>query len=197
MNKWVSDEELMAQVRNGVSERLGVLFDRYQTPLFNFYYRLTGSRPLSEDLVQEVFLRILKYRHSYNPGNPFRPWIYRIARNARTDHARKQQPETEWTPEMSPPVVPIDSAQKQQEAALLHRALLQLPEEKREVLILSRLQELKHEEIAGLLGCEVGTVKVRVHRALQELKHTYQQLQNANPAQPGRAGQVPPHGVAP
>jgi RNA polymerase sigma-70 factor (ECF subfamily) len=197
MNKLISDEELMAQVRNGASERLGVLFDRYQTPLFNFYLRLTGSRPLSEDLVQEVFVRILKYRQSYNPANPFRPWIYRIARNARTDHARKQHPETEWTPEMSPPVVPIDSAQKQQEAALLHRALMQLPEEKREVLVLSRLQELKHEEIAGLLGCEVGTVKVRVHRALQDLKLAYQQLQGVNPANPGRAGQIPPHGVAP
>lgn len=187
----------MAQVRNGACERLSVLFDRYHNPLFNFYLRLTGSRALSEDLVQEVFLRILKYRHSYHPGNPFRPWIYRIARNARTDHARKQQPETEWTPEMSPPVVPIDSAQKQQEAALLQRALLQLPEEKREVLILSRLQELKHEEIAGLLGCEVNTVKVRVHRALLELRQVFHALQAAPPANPGRAGQIPPHGVAP
>ncbi len=197
MNQWVSDEELMAQVRNGASERLGVLFDRYQTPLFNFYLRLTGNRLLSEDLVQEVFLRILKYRQSYNAEQGFKPWIYRIARNARSDHFRKQQPQTEWTPEMSPPVVPIDSAQKQQEAALLHRALMQLPEEKREVLILSRLQEMKHEEIAGLLGCEVGTVKVRVHRALQELKQAYHQMQAANPAHPGRAGQIPPHGGGP
>lgn len=63
-------------------------------------------------------MRILKYRLSCNPANPFRPCICRIARNARTGRARKQHPESEWTPEMSPPVVPIDSAQQQQEAAL-------------------------------------------------------------------------------
>src|SRR5437764_7755098 len=56
------DEDLMLQVRDGAGEMLGVLFDRYQTPLFNFYSKLTGDRTLSEDLVQEVFLRILKYR---------------------------------------------------------------------------------------------------------------------------------------
>ena len=62
MTQSIPDEELMSQVRNGVGEMLGELFERYQSPLFNFYYRLTGDRGLSEDLVQEVFLRILKYR---------------------------------------------------------------------------------------------------------------------------------------
>ena len=195
MTNWASDEELMLQVRNGAGEVLGDLFNRYQTPLFNYYLRLTGNRMLSEDLVQEVFLRILKYRRTYN-GNAFRAWIYRIARNARMDHLRGQHPQTEWTPEMSPAVHPGDPAQQQQEAALLNRALMQLPEEKREVLILSRLQELKHEEIAGLLGCEVGTVKVRVHRALQELKQVFHQLQSSGAPGPGRAGEIPPRGVS-
>ena len=62
----------MLQVRNGESEMLGVLFDRYQAPLFNFYTRLMGDRGASEDLVQEVFLRILRYRASYQPGTAFR-----------------------------------------------------------------------------------------------------------------------------
>src|SRR5215472_5086334 len=83
------DEDLMLQVRDGAGEMLGVLFDRYQTPLFNFYAKLTGDRALSEDLVQEVFLRILKYRQSYRRGTPFRAWVYQIARNARIDHFRK------------------------------------------------------------------------------------------------------------
>ncbi len=177
MMKSLPDEELMLQVRNGAGEGLGELFDRYHTPLYNFYAKMTGDRGLSEDLVQEVFLRILKYRRSYTPGNSFRTWVYQIARNARVDHFRKHRPQVEWTPEMSPAVAPHDSAQQSQEAALLHRALMQMPEEKREVLVLSRLQELKYEEIARLLGCEVGTVKVRVHRALQELKEVFHQLQ--------------------
>jgi len=117
----------MLQVRDGAGETLGVLFHRYQTPLFNFYSKLTGDRALSEDLVQEVFLRILKYRQSYCPGTPFRAWVYQIARNARIDHFRKFPPQTALEPEMLPPVLPTDPAQQQQEVELLHRALQQLP----------------------------------------------------------------------
>ena len=170
------DEDLMLQVRDGAGELLGVLFDRYQTPLFNFYSKLTGDRTLSEDLVQEVFLRILKYRQSYRPGTPFRSWIYQIARNARVDHFRKFPYQTTLDPEMLPPVLPRDSAQENQEAQLLQRALMQLPEEKREILLLCRFQELKYQEIAELLGCELATVKTRIHRALLELRKAFHQL---------------------
>ncbi len=99
---------------------------------------------------------------------------------------------------MSPTVQPHDPS-RQQESILLDRALMQLPEEKRELLIMSRLQELKHEEIAGLLGCEVGTVKVRVHRALQELKEVFHRLQSTGaantPESSGRAGRISPRGA--
>ena len=179
----MSDEELMSQVRNGTGEMLGVLFDRYHVPLFNFYLKLTGDRPVSEDLVQEVFFRILKYRHSYRPDTPFRAWMYQIARNARMDLLRKRRPETAWEPEMSPAVAPVDTAQQGQEALLLHSALMQISEDKREVLVLSRFQDLKYEEIAQLLGCEVGTVKTRVHRALQELRQIFHQLESGKPQQ--------------
>lgn len=172
----------MLQVRNGDSETLGVLFDRYHAPLFNFYARLMGDRGVSEDLVQEVFLRILRYRQSYQPGTPFRPWIYQIARNARMDHYRKNPRQVAFQAEMVPPVAPPDAAQQAQEANLLHRALLQLPEEKREILILARFQELKYGEIAGLLGCELNTVKTRIHRALQDLRKAFRMLEQGMPA---------------
>ena len=167
----------MLQVRDGAGETLGVLFDRYQAPLLNFYARLTGDRTLSEDLVQEVFLRILRYRQSYRAGTPFRAWIYQIARNARVDHHRKSRPQTELDPEMAAPKPANDPAQREQETALLRRALMSLPEEKREILILARFQELKYEEIASLVGCELATVRVRVHRALQELREIYRRLE--------------------
>ena len=177
----LSDEELMSQVRSGVGEMLGVLFERYHVPLFNFYLKLTGDRAMSEDLVQDVFFRILKYRHSYRTDTAFRAWMYQIARNARLDYLRRRRPETSWEPEMSPAVAPVDIAQQSQEALLLHSALMRISEDKREVLVLSRFQDLKYEEIAQLLGCEVGTVKTRVHRALQELRQVFQQLQSGKP----------------
>lgn len=180
----------MLRVRDGVGEMLGILFDRYHSPLYNFYCKLTGDRTLSEDLVQEVFFRILKYRQTYRPGTPFRAWVYQIARNTRVDHFRKQKPEVEWEVEMSPAVEPTDSAQQKQEAELLHRALLELSEEKREVLVLSRFQELKYEEIARLMGCEVNTVKVRVHRALQELRQIFARLTETSGIPSARSTQI-------
>jgi RNA polymerase sigma-70 factor (ECF subfamily) len=174
-----TDEELMLQVREGAEETLGVLFDRYHAPLFNFYTKLTGDRTLSEDLVQEVFLRILRHRKTFRVGTPFRAWIYQIARNARIDHFRKSRPQVPFEPEMAPAVDTGDPAQQLQESELLHRALMELPEEKRELLVLCRFQELPYEEVARLVGCGVATVKVRIHRALQELRVAFHQLQAA------------------
>jgi RNA polymerase sigma factor (sigma-70 family) len=174
-----TDEELMLQVRDGAGETLGVLFERYHAPLYNFYTKLTGDRALSEDLVQEVFLRILRHRKTFRDGTPFRAWIYQIARNTRIDHFRKSRPQVPFEPEMAPAVAPGDSAQEQQESELLHRALMELPEEKRELLVLCRFQELPYEEVARLVGCGVPTVKVRIHRAMQELREMFHQLQAA------------------
>src|SRR6201993_735971 len=154
------DEELMFHVRNGTGEMLGVLFSRYQSPLFNFYCKLTGDRSLSEDLVQDVFFRILKYRQTYKPGTSFKTWMYQIARNARLDNFRKQRPQVEIEDSLLPVIMPADRGQQSQETAWLHKALMMLPDEKREILVLSRFQELKYEEIAKLLGCQPNAVKV-------------------------------------
>ncbi len=171
----------MLQVRNGEVDMLGVLFDRYQAPLYNFYAKMTQDRVVSEDLVQEVFLRILRYRQTYRPGTTFRTWMYQIARNTRLDQIRKTRPETSLVSEPVAPTSHPDSAQQQQEAAMLQRALMHLPEDKRELLVLSRFQELQYGEIARLLGCEVGAVKVRVHRALQQLREIFLQLESGAP----------------
>jgi RNA polymerase sigma factor (sigma-70 family) len=186
MANTISDEELMLQVREGIGEMLGVLFDRYQQPLFSFFVRMTGDRALSEDLVQDVFYRILRYRHTYKPGSAFRAWMYQVARNARRDNLDRQVNEISLDDQTLPStVVPVDIAAEQQQNALLRRALLKLPEEKREVLVLSRFQELSYEEIGNLLGCETGAVKVRVFRALQALRETVHRLQSRPPLKPG------------
>ena len=169
----------MQQVRNGDARKLGLLFERYQTPLFNFYLRMTGDRASSEDLVQDVFLRILRYRHTYQDGTAFCTWMYQIARNARFDHFRKRRAEValDGTDEIgSPAPSAADDLESKQEAALVHRALARLPHEKREVLVLSRFQNMKYDEIARILDCEVGAVKVRVYRALRDLRQIYSEL---------------------
>jgi len=176
-----TDNELMEDVRDGRVEKLAVLFERYQTMLYNFFLRLTGNRAASEDLVQDVFMRVLKYRAGYVGESRFNVWLFQIARNAHVDYLRKRKGELPIdeqfveTPGREP--LPEAAYEAGQEAELVRRALDRLPVQKREILVLFRFQDLKLREIAELLGCQVGTVKAQVHRALKDLSRIYLDLQ--------------------
>src|SRR5690606_23679113 len=105
---------------------------------------------------------------------------FHIARNARADYFHRQpgpraQPDPEVEPVSGAPY-PGEQMERDEAARLLRRALLALPAEKREILLLARYRELKHEEIAGLLGVKTGAVEARVHRARKELRDVYRQL---------------------
>jgi RNA polymerase sigma factor (sigma-70 family) len=175
-----TDEKVMLAVRDGDVSQLGVLFDRHHRVLFDFFARMTGNRTAAEDLVQDVFFRMLKYRKTYRDDSRFVAWMFHIARNARADYFKKQKPEVPVPDEgfqvQSPGPFPSQQLEQQQQAALLQCALFKLPPEKREVLILSRYHDMKYEQIAELLDCEVGAVKVRVFRALKELRDIFFQL---------------------
>jgi RNA polymerase sigma-70 factor (ECF subfamily) len=173
-----SDENLMLAVRNGDLEKLGVLFDRYHRNLFDFFAKLTGSRTAAEDLVQDVFFRILRYRDTFRNESRFKAWMFHIARNARIDYFRKHSMEVPAPEESvwdlrSATALPGQDLELAQQTALLECALQRLPLDKREVLILSRYQDMKYEQIAELLDCEVSTIKVRVFRAIRELRDIY------------------------
>ena len=177
-----SDHLLMTEVRDGDTRKLAVLFERHHKALFNFFLHMNGDRDLSEDLVQDVFFRMLRYRHTYDPKHAFTGWMYQIARNAGVDQVRKRKAAevvdidsfVERRAELvSSSPGPEESASRGQDLALLRRAMEQLPEDKREILVLSRFQGMKHEDIAEVLGCEVGTVKVRVYRAIRALEQIY------------------------
>jgi RNA polymerase sigma factor (sigma-70 family) len=173
----------MQAVRAGDAGELGRLFERYHLPLYEFLYRTTGDRHGAEDLVQDVFVRILKYRHTYRDGSPFVTWMYRIARNARADHFRRRHGSGVIDPlhvdehELrSPAPIPSEAMTRDADAALLRQALMQLPDDKRELLVLARYQQLPYDQIATLLDIEVGAVKVRVHRALKQLRERFDDL---------------------
>ncbi|MBI3189756.1 MAG: RNA polymerase sigma factor [Ignavibacteriales bacterium] len=170
----------MIQVRDGELHKLALLFERHHVALYNYYVRQTSDRDLSEDFVQEVFLRIMKYRHTFRGEGEFLPWMYHIARNVQIDHARKWGRETKYDEEthdqISDDPIPDDHVEQLQKVGMLQKALAKLSPEKREVLILSRYQEMKYSAIAELLGCTVEVVKVRVHRAMNDLRKYYFQL---------------------
>jgi len=175
-----TDEALMRAVRGGELSHLAALFDRYHLVLFGFLTRMTGSRHVAEDLVQEVFLRILKYRATFRDDARFETWIYRIARNARVDYVAKRREEEPLGEEISELLAggpgPDDEIERERDVVLLQTALLRLREDRRELIVLARYQEMKHEAIADLLGVDTGTVKVRIHRAMKELRDTFLRL---------------------
>lgn len=181
----LTDNQLMRQVRDGDLDKLSILFDRYNTKLYNYFLRMTNSKVFSEDLVQEVFLRMLKYRHTYRGDGKFTSWMFHISRNAHIDYAKKQNREQQFD-DIEGELVSQDSShheifEQDQEAKLLRAALARLPIEKREVLVLSRFQNMKYEQIAELQRCRVGTVKARVHRAIKQLRDIYFELSGEMP----------------
>jgi len=168
----------MDEVTRGRTAALAELFERHHRPIYRFFLRMSGEPQLSEDLAQEVFFRVLKYKDTFHPGRPFLAWLYQIARNLLTDTVRKRKFEVlpGELEAVSDREGTDDEIARRQEIALVRRALARLPVEKREVLVLSRFQNLKYDEIAALLGCEVNTVKVRIYRAVRALAQIYGEL---------------------
>ncbi|MBI2428298.1 MAG: RNA polymerase sigma factor [Ignavibacteriales bacterium] len=169
----------MAHVRDGNVTMLGELFERYSDKLFGFFVRYTNRRDASEDLVQEVFLRILKYRQTFRGEAPFAAWMYQLARNAANDHFKKSKKEfsiDELSEQNEPRNTMDDILHGQEQSSNLQIALSKIAPDKREVLILSRFQDMKYEEIGEILACPVGTIKARVHYALKDLREEYFKL---------------------
>ncbi len=176
----------MLQVKAGQVEKMGLLFERYHRPLLAFFYHATGNATAGEDLVQTVFYRMLKYRHTFTGEGEFRTWMYHLARNVLADAAKKNKPAAhhqdiaDWAEKIPGGAASDAGLQQAQELDLLHRALGRLSADSREVLVLSRFQELKYEQIAQLLDTTVGAVKVRAHRALSQLKDIYWKMENGS-----------------
>lgn len=180
----IEDHELMLAVRNGDLARLGDLFERHHRPLYGFFVKCTGQHAASEDLVQQVFYRILKYRHTYRDEGKFTTWMYHMARRVAADHYRKygqnsnREVDPETVQEIPDPQPQADSqASTHDDIELLHKALAILPPDQREIITLQRFQKLSHEQLAALYECKVGAMKVRAHRALNSLREIFFRLQ--------------------
>ncbi len=172
----------MLKVKDGDLDRLGLLFERYKKPLFGFFYGMNRDVELCDDLVQNVFFRILKYRYLFRGEGDFKTWMFHIARNVNHDHYRKNKlSKTEsveaWNERLGHTDIYTMQVQKDEELKMLSLAMDRLPEDKREILLLSKFQDKKYKEIGEILGCSEGAVKVKVFRALQDLKVVYSQLE--------------------
>lgn len=171
-----SDNSLMIEAQNGNIDAIGELYNRHQKNLYGFFVRLTGKKNCSCDLTQNVFLRILRFRHTYNPAHQFRTWMYQIARNILADYYNSNNSLIESSNNIDN-VLHIEtdkqSGYSSREDLVLYRAIGQLPAEQQQLIELSKFQKLKYEEIAQITNDTVGNIKVKVHRAIINLKDVY------------------------
>ncbi|WP_026775885.1 RNA polymerase sigma factor [Polaribacter sp. Hel_I_88] len=172
--KHLTDEEIMLAIATGKLELMTILFERYQVRIYNFFRKMTQNKMVSEDLTQDVFIKVIKYRASYNQGN-FAAWIYTIARNIFSSHYQTTKKER---------TILIDdnklesnensiSESQQEELDHLQKALQKLSNSDRELIVMHRFQEIKYQQIAQIIGSTENAVKVKVHRALKKLKEIY------------------------
>ena len=178
----LSDTSLMLKVKDGDLQKLGLLFERYKKLLFVYFYKLAKDQVVAEDLVQMVFLRVIKYRHAYRGDGSFKTWLFHIARNIHVDNWKK---ESRLGYKVSGEVSldnlyhdDIEAERKEVALARLEKALGLLDAEKREILVLAKLKGMRYKEIGALLKMTESNVKIKVFRALKELKIKFDELED-------------------
>jgi RNA polymerase sigma-70 factor (ECF subfamily) len=166
-----SDSDLLRRASGGSEEAFVTLYRRHQGRVFRFALRMSGDEATAEEVVQEVFLTVIRGPVRYEPARAtFGAWLLGVARN----HVLRildSQPRTACeaeTPERETADTSVDAlaallARESSEA--LRRAVLSLPATYREVLALCDLEELDYAEAARALGCSLGTIRSRLHRA--------------------------------
>lgn len=162
--------EWMRQYQRGDGQVLAELYREVAPGMLNYLYGFVRDRALAEDILQEVFLRIHKVRHTYRSESPAKPWLYAIARYVAIDTLRKKgrRREVAFEEALATGQAPdaLDHAERSESMEEMERALAELPGGQREAFVLTKLAGLSVEETSAVLGISQGAIKVRVHRAL-------------------------------
>jgi RNA polymerase sigma-70 factor (ECF subfamily) len=159
----------MALLAQGDGRAADALVERYRNALFAFLYRMNENRADAEDLFQETWLRVMRYRRTYCAGKRFSTWLFQIALNCTRDLAAAKRPAAplEEEPEDAGERNPSEMEEKESAQALV----LKLPLPYRETVILRYFHDMKESEIAEVSGIPLGTVKSRLHKALTFLRN--------------------------
>ncbi len=167
-----TDEVLMQRLARGERDALDLLFRRHHERVHALCVRLTGDSAAAEDLVQETFLRVLRFAPSFQQRARFTTWLYRIARNLCHDQTARARRLDSTEAEIA-----VAAVQRDARLDALEIALRRLPDTLREALVLCRFHDLPYAEMAEVLGCSTGAARVRVHRAMSELKRLVLELE--------------------
>jgi RNA polymerase sigma factor (sigma-70 family) len=171
-----TDEILMENVKSGNLSGMSVLFERYHLRVYNFFFRLTYDMDVSNDLTQNLFYRMIKYKNSYKNEYSVKSWIFQIARNLHTDFCNEEKRSGELFLKTDKYYVePSDDTEGYQEDdyVRLEKAMSNLSVEQKEIIVLSRYQGMKYEEISEITKQSVGAIKVAMYRAIKQLRGIY------------------------
>jgi RNA polymerase sigma-70 factor (ECF subfamily) len=166
---------LTREARLGSEAAFAAIFERFQSPIVNYVYRLVGDWETANDLAQDTFLKAYTALPRTGEDLQISPWLYRIATNTALDSLRRRKRIT-WVPfklDMEPPALHSDPAPRQAESDAIQRALAQVPPDQRTCLVLNMYQGLSYKEISGILGISVNLVAVRIFRGREKFVDAY------------------------
>ena len=172
----------MSQFQNGESDKIGMLYERHKEGLFSYFYRCTSDRGRSEDLVQNVFIRVIKYRDRFSGSGQFVYWLYTIARNTWLAEYRKNDPlrtvvELNGTNQdryLGAEFTVRDEGEDRK--SQLQIALQKISPEKRDAIVLSRYHGLTYKTIAEMSDCTENAIKARVKRGIVEIRRAIESI---------------------
>ena len=160
------DSRLIGRVLDGDTNAFNLLVWQWEKPIYNYIYRMVGNPDDALDLCQESFLKAFRELGSLKDKDRFSSWLYRIAHNACYSRFRKEQGKTfvELDPNVGASRMPIENR------LAVEKALADLPDDQREVVVLKIYQGLKFEEIAAVQDAPVSTVKSRLYMSFDKLR---------------------------
>ena len=176
------DAQLMLRVREGDETSFALLLERHRAPVVNFLHRMVQNRAVSEELAQEVFLRVYRSRETYEPTAKFTTWLFRIATHLALNWIRdgKKEKSNESLSEEVMEGVERQVADRQPsvEQTMIHevkvreirKAIEALPEKQRAAVLMHKYQALDYSQIAGALSCTESAVKSLLFRAYETLR---------------------------
>jgi RNA polymerase sigma-70 factor (ECF subfamily) len=170
----------MQHLAQGDKNAAGLLYDRYHPKLFGYFVRMTRDTEASRDLTQNVFLKMIRYSHTWKEDKVFVYWLFRIARNILVDFHKgtKRFYSFDEEPEIS--IMDREEAIRNNEAhesyELLLDAMAKLPPGYRELIEMNRFQGFSYKEIAVTTDSTENAVKVKTFRAIQKLREIYDRI---------------------
>jgi len=172
----LGDEIIMQHVKDGNLTEMSILFERYNVRLYNYFLKLTRNKLISQDLTQNLFYRMIRYKNTYKNEYSVKAWMYQMARNLHIDYCKEEKRSGELF--LSAETYPADVSDEDEgypedDYEKLEKSFARLNSEQRELLILSRYQGLKYEEISQIVNQSVPAIKVAIHRAIKQLRGIY------------------------